>query len=731
MNHLFLTLCLLLCSLTWLPAAEGPATSGDISPSSPQREDPAERFVSRAISDVALRIENIDYYYRRDGLSYNDQPHLFFRITTPNPVAEIRIFPAQSGTPIEALRLLPSSDFEVVDSLVFVGNDHYRARIRFIDLMETSFPSLILSYPAEETGHINREVRLFPYFITSLQPGEEVIELFQGEEKTIDIRGSNVFNIYTDRQWQTAGQLEYQTERAGGALRVHVRGLGTGHQELSIPLQAIRPFVDVEGLPTFQLPPLKLNFHVKPSRMQFINTDKEFIHYDADRRRREEVRLDYHPSFQLNRTYRIEGQQEPGGQLIAEIHTKSFTSDNKVLAELTTYELHRSGSGYLYIKDGRHTLFMTNFNIVNRPEITNIEILREGRDWSSNRSIYPGETVEVKVEGEGLLDVDIRFDGCRQTQDSIRKSDRALFYTLEVPIDIPRRQIMLFMNREVSQHELLVREYERPADFDFVRINYGNGPIPLTDETFSKPVFYPNTIHDINIVFDPGAIDRDGKLFGKQYIQIEVRLLDENNRLIDLQTINNIVVCPGESSPRHAFYQGSDCNQPPIRLNEHLLRKTYSLDAFSQIVITVRHNDSKYTTAIQSRRASIFVERSRSFDVIVSFPAGLLVKQYSEPGIGNLSGISTSVLAELSFYDKNRIGTKKPFKFGAGFIALNAFNFSDNLNVRRDIGLVLITTIEPIRTSAKFSVPIYFGAGYLLMENDMFAIFGPGIRLNF
>ncbi len=684
-----------------------------------------------AIADVSVRIENNEYFYKRDGLRYNDALHLFFRITAPNPIAELRVYPTVENQKIEALRLLPSSDFEIIDSLVFVNNEHYRARVRFNDLIETSFSSLIFSLEAAGRQTINQEIPLYPYFITNLHPGDEVIELFQGEEKTIDIAGSNLFNLYIDGQWHESGSFEYRLDRSGNNLRVTVKGHATGEQLLVIPLQTVRPFVGMDGSLTFYPEPLTLSSNVKPSRLQYINADKDYFYFDADRRRREEVRLDHHPSFQLNRTYRIENRQEYGGRLIAEVYIKSFTSDHKVLAEMVTYDLHRASSGYLYIKEGDQTLFMTNFNIVHRPEISNIEILREGRDWTSNRNVYPGETIEVKVEGEGLLDVDIRFDGCHQQQDSIRMSDRALFFTLQVPVDISRRQVMLFKNREVTQHELLVREHQQPAGFDFISINYGTDDIPLTDASFNKPVFYDETIRDINIIFDPDAIDTNGRLFGKQYIQIEVRLLDDNNRLVDLQTINNIVVCPGEKSPRHAFYRGSDCNAPMIRLNEYLLRNTYTLDAFSQIVITVKHNESKYQGGVQSKRISIFLERKRSFDVMVSFPAGLLVKKFGEAGIGNLSGISTSVLAELSFYDRNRLGNKKPFKFGAGFIALNAFNFSESQSVQRDIGLVVIATIEPVRSSAKFSLPIYFGTGYLLKEQDVFAIFGPGIRLHF
>ncbi|MDR4989016.1 MAG: hypothetical protein RG741_09295 [Bacteroidales bacterium] len=691
----------------------------------------AEPAVVNSIQDVSLRIENIDYFYSRDGLSYNGKQHLFFRITTPSPIAELRIYPQVEQQTIRELSLLPSADFRLLDSLVFVNNDHYRARIRFNNLMETAFPSLVFRYFGEEDNIINHEIPLFPYYVTTLFHGDELTELFQGEEKSLEISGNNLFNLYIDGQWQSQGPFEYRLEHSGRNLRLTVKANTTGHHTLTLQTQSIRPFVGVDGKLTFYPEPLKLEFNVKPSRLHFINTDKEVVYFDADRRRRQEVRLDHHPYFQTNRTYRIENRQEAGGQLIAEIHTKSFTSDNKVLADLVVFDMHRTSSGYLYIKEGNRTLFMTNFNIISRPEIKNIELLRPGEDWTVNRTVYPGETIEVKIEGEGLLDVDIRFDGCRQQQDTIRLSDRALFFVVEIPVDIPRRQIMLFMNREATPHELLVREHQVPASFDFISINFGEGEIPLTADRFNKPVFYGETIKDINIVFDTDAIDTEDKLFGKQYLKIEVRLVDDNNRLIDIQNINNIVVCPGESSPRHAFYRDNDCRAPVISLNQHLLRNTYLLEAFSQIIITVSHDESKYNAPVQSKRISIFVERTFSFDVMVSFPAGLLVKQFGQSGIGNLSGISTSVLAELSFYDQNRPGVKKPYKFGAGFIALNAFNFGESPDIQRDIGLVLIATIEPVRSSAKFSLPIYFGTGFLLKEQDFFAIFGPGIRLHF
>ncbi len=681
--------------------------------------------------DIAFRINNVDYYYLRDGLQYEGENFLFFRITHDQPIAEVRIYPEKEGLPIEDLRILPSADFEIIDTLVFLNNEYHRTRIRFRDLRQVEYPTLILSFRNIAGGVENREIKLYPYFISSVIYDREPIELFQGEEKTIDLPAQNVFNIKATGEWKTVDDFEYRITRSGANLRLIVKANSTGDQVMPLSLETLSPWVNEEGEVTNELETISLHFNVKPSRLPFVNVDKEFIFYDDDRRRGEDVRMDYLGSLRLRQTYRIENQQEPGGTLVAELHVKSYTTDNKILAEIRPYDYHRTGDGYLYIKDGQRTLAMTNFNIISRPEISNIEIMREGQDWTTSLNVYPGEKIEVKVEGRGLQDVDIKFDGCRQEKDSERISDRVTFYEIEVPVDITRRQIMIFLNNEITQHELRVREYQRPAGLDFVMLNYGEDYIPITDDHFNRPVFYSETIKDVNISFDADKIDNDRRLHGKQYLNIEVRILDDNNNLIDIQTISNVVICPGESSPRHAFYSQDDCNQRVIRLNDHILRNTYLLDAFSQIQITVKHNDNRYSTPVQERKANIFVERKRSFDIMVSFPTGLLVKEFKQEGIGNLSGISTSVLAEISFYDPQRIGQKRPYRIGAGFIALNAFNFRDSPDIRRDIGIVVIASIEPVRTGAKFSFPIYLGMGYLLEQGDFFAIFGPGIRLQF
>jgi hypothetical protein len=69
----------------------------------------------------------------------------------------------------------------------------------------------------------------------------------------------------------------------------------------------------------------------------------------------------------------------------------------------------------------------------------------------------------------------------------------------------------------------------------------------------------------------------------------------------------------------------------------------------------------------------------------------------------------------------------RPYKIGAGFVALNAFNLSQDSNVNRDLGIVLLGSVYPTRREARFTFPLYLGGGYLLSAGKWFYLLGPGI----
>jgi hypothetical protein len=182
---------------------------------------------------------------------------------------------------------------------------------------------------------------------------------------------------------------------------------------------------------------------------------------------------------------------------------------------------------------------------------------------------------------------------------------------------------------------------------------------------------------------------------------------------------------------RRNFYDQRTCFNGVVNLNDLLLRKTYDLDPFSQVIVTVNHTPTRYNTNGFSRKATFVMERVYNYDIQISFPAGLLVKNFGEQNVGNLSGISTAAIAQWSWYDPDHVGKFKPFKAGVGFIAFNAFNFNNSANIERDVGIVALGSFEPVKANRKIALPLYFGVGYKLNKNDLFVLLGPGLQVRF
>jgi len=100
------------------------------------------------------------------------------------------------------------------------------------------------------------------------------------------------------------------------------------------------------------------------------------------------------------------------------------------------------------------------------------------------------------------------------------------------------------------------------------------------------------------------------------------------------------------------------------------------------------------------------------------------------PGLGDFGGVSMAIIGQYSFYRKDKINSLEPFKIGAGSLALNAFDLSNNSS-SKDLGAVVLGTLNPVNTDKKFSFSIYFGGGYLISAKTFFWLIGPGITIQF
>jgi hypothetical protein len=680
---------------------------------------------------VEIRIDTAVYTLSENSISdANGSNSLVFVYDNENPVAEVALS-LKKAADADKLTLQPSGDYEILDSLYLI-KDQYKFKVRFKNLTESGFLKFVLSYYDVKKVQTTEEIHLFPCTQTSLSftPGSD--ELFIGEEKTFDLLTNNPENIRFSGEWSTGNTIDYRLIKKDDQLRLSLVPNMPGQQKFCLSMLVRKPSYDpVRNGISYQLRPIDYVFDVKTSRLKFLSADKREITLDdASKKEGVEIILDNTKLLEMNKTYRLENQEGIGGMLVAEIFTRNAMENNKVLCLLRAYNYHRTSDGYLYIKDGDKPVFITNFNITPKTAINRISVLREGRDWVPDLSLFPGETVEVKIEGESLHKAHFYFEDLQDiTDDSLIRSETEAVFRLKVPLDITKRRIALYNASSLTGYYMNIREYELPRPFDYVYINYGD--ISRVVSNIRGPILYDRGIKDMVISFNTDKIDDETKLYGLQKLQIELKIIGPKNELIDMRTLDNIVVCPSIQSPRYAFYDKRNCATEDISINKYIRRNTNDLEDWSRIDVTIRHDPSKYGNEGQQKEVEVILKKNFKLDIDVSFPAGLITvspdkENQNRLSYGNLYGISMAMVAQMSFYHPDKIAKLRPYRIGAGFLALDAFNFQSDV---QDLAFVILASIFPSNRERKLSFPLYVGWGYQFKAQNWMLLVGPGISL--
>jgi hypothetical protein len=674
----------------------------------------------------------MEFSMQKNTITSGNEKKIYFEYHNSDEVCEVSLFPAAELKPA-TISLLPSGDFDVIDSLEMIDSEQIRFKIRFKDLTKSEFLKFRFKINITSDSSEFNDVNLFPFTKTNVfffPPGDE---LFIGEEKIFELVADNIDNVKPIPDWQTVNDIDYRVSSKFGQLRLHIIPKGLGQKTLRFQLETYKPFLDSLRRVSYRLPVIEQNFWVRQSRIRFVNIDRNDVTLDEKGKQEGvEIQIDNSAGLDMQKTYRIENQEEPGGGLIAELFTKNPLTNNRILCILRVYNYHRESEGYLFIKDGDRAKYITNFSITPKTEIKKISLLHEGQDWSTNLSVSPGETVDIKIEGESLNKGRFRFEDTEDlSPDTTLRNESFVTMKIKIPVGISKRSIQLFNSGNPTGYSLNIREFQEAHEFDYITINYGEG-----DRTLSQIkglLMSPKTIRDIVIDFDRSKIDSPEKLYGKQYLKISVKITGKNGELVELRDIDNIVIIPGETSSRSVFYDKRDETATAISLNKYLRKKTYDLEDWAKIELSIENIKDKYPGQPFRKDLEIYVQKQYKFDIDVSFPAGLLINTFNQTATGsqyqNFGGISMAMMAQFSFYDQESPGKYKPYKIGGGFLALNAFNLSSDPNVSRDMGIVVIGSLYPTRKDVKLTFPLHVGGGYKLNEGKWFILIGPGISV--
>ncbi|WP_147302861.1 hypothetical protein [Marinoscillum furvescens] len=680
-------------------------------------------FPGSYFKDARLLVDTMEYSYQRDAIFRQGKEQLAFAYNDEEEVAEVYLtFDEQAP---KAIRLIPSGDFFQIDSLL-IFEKYARFKVKFNGLTNSEFVKFTLDVTMDSTNSELVELPLFPYTQTyvELYPSNE--EVFIGEEKVFELTTNNVDNIVIDNRWTEGLPINYRITREGGNLLLHILPNALGEQILNVPIRLKKPYMRNGDL-HYELRPIQYQFSIKSGRLVFLQFDQQEVTPGEDKTEPIEVQLDNNRFLRLNKTYRIENQEESGGPLIAELYTKARLNNDKILCLLRPYAFHRKSEGYLYIKDGDVPRFVTNVDITPKTRIQSIYIQRDGKDWKKTNAVHPGETVNIRLEGEGLHKANFSFPGASNLEyDSLIKNEHISLFRIKVPLSINANNIEIFNHNESTGQSLRVVEYQKPREFDFIKLDFGDRTMRLSD--VDKPIYYEHTLTDLVFDFDRSQIDAGSDLYGPQYITIKVKISNKKGNLIELYQFDQLVICPNEASPRFVNYDTKNCLPDDINLNNYISKKTSELDEWSRIELEISHLKDKYGGEGRTKKVRIHLKREYNFDIDVSFPAGLLILKHGTEKFANFGGPSFAMIAQMSFYQPGKIAKYQPWKVGAGFIAIDAFNFSDNNN-SRDVGLVVIGSLYPTSSDNRLTFPLYAGFGYLMSSQKPFFLVGPGIRV--
>lgn len=679
-------------------------------------------------SDIVMRVDTNAYNWKNNTRIIAQKESLIFEYFQENQTVELNLKPKLPDVKNVTYSIMPSNDFEILEELVITANQSIRCKLRFKNLSTSDLLNILIKKTIDSVDYFI-DIPLFQTHrtIAHLNPPSE--DIFLGEEKRIELSVNTSDNIVTDVNWQVTKEYEYRIINDQGKIYANIIPLVQGNIKFILRLKTHRPYIDqITKKFNYEINTNSVEINIKKSRLPFLRPDLRDIILTSLSKEGIEIQIENHRNLLLNKTYRIENQEVAGGALFAEFHTIQRLGNDRVLCVFRPYRHHNSTDGYLYIKDGDQPIFLTNFNILKETNVKKVNLMRDGINWTENLNVFPGETVDLKIEGDGINLGNFTFDDIDQIYfDSIMITENAAFFRISVPINIRKKHIQIFNAGKETKFRLNVNEYERPKTFDYISIHVGQQVYDFNE--IVEPIYFEKSLSNILIHFNPDKIDEPGYLYGVQNLEVEIRLLDDKNQLIELQTLDNIRVCPGEQSVRHQFYKLGRCSDQWINVNDIFSKKTHTLGPWFKVEIKIRHKSTAYNIQGQTKKIMIVAEKRTTFDIDLSLPAGLLIKTLGDQSAPTFTGVSLAMLANLSFYKTNELQKQLPYGAGIGFLAQNALNY--NPNAQRDFAVVAIGSLKSVKQNRKINLTLYSGLGVFINTGKWFYLFGPGVMVMF
>jgi len=422
---------------------------------------------------------------------------------------------------------------------------------------------------------------------------------------------------------------------------------------------------------------------------------------------------------------------------IKTISESTFVTGKQMAIELQTIKVYK---GVATIWDSTRKILLTDIEIKPNPQVQKVEILRLS-DWTENLTVRPDERFLLKISGENLINANLNFNSSAiSTIPQAANTNNVAIYEVNIADNIQEKEVDMIINEGVVT-VLKVEEYQIPCPLNyFTSINTDYLALTSDDYVYSSKSFSKLNDH-LLISFDANMIDDNKKMYGVQYIVIEVKVLDNENNIIGVPILKKYYIKP-KNGPRASHYvnpktdiyselSGNSIDIKSLLPSEPKLNQLNDYKPWETIEISISTDENIYKERGYKKRIVLVNKQTIVIKPSLTIPTGLYV--YREGGLSDATGISATALYQVQFYYGNK--KKIPLNLGAGFIGLDAINFVSNKDSTdtdgtQDLGIISMLTIDnfikPDRKS-NISFAIHIGGGYLLNNKKWFWLIGPGI----
>ena len=100
---------------------------------------------SMPFSKVEIRIDTLTFDSKNNLVTVNKEPRLFFKYRDEEEVCEVRLY-ASDLSSLSNLKLVPSADFEMLDSMVRFNDEFIQFRVRFLHLSASDYLNFTFSF---------------------------------------------------------------------------------------------------------------------------------------------------------------------------------------------------------------------------------------------------------------------------------------------------------------------------------------------------------------------------------------------------------------------------------------------------------------------------------------------------------------------------------------------------------------------------------------------------------